>query len=122
MQEPAQTRSCIMSLTLFILLFGGLTIGPWFLMQHFYFERICQSYADAHHLENSRYSSAKRHSPEQCFFSGQRSVEVAQIVGWKHQVIRGLWMLYAPLGSFGLTFAILLAPWQKLKWPKNNRL
>ncbi|GAA5526522.1 hypothetical protein [Herpetosiphon gulosus] len=117
-----QQRTVIVRLGLFIGLFLSLLIGPALLMKYYYFERICQVYAQAQHFEGSRYSAGGRHSPETCFFESQNPVLVKQIVGWNHQVIRVLWGLYLPLGPLGLTVGIFLAPWEKLKWFKNSRL
>ncbi|MCA0353421.1 MAG: hypothetical protein LCH85_15620 [Chloroflexi bacterium] len=120
MRYPHQ-RTCVLRLSLFIILLASLLIGPALLMKFYYFERICQAYAQAHNFEGSRYSPSSKNSPEQCFFEGQRPVLVKQIVGWKHRVILVVWLLYQPFGAFGLTFGIFLAPWEKLKWFKNSR-
>ena len=99
--------------------FVALLLIPAVLMQQFYFERICQTYAQANNFGASRYSPATRNSPESCFFASQATIPVKQLVGWEHQVILGIWLIYRPLGAFGLTLLSFMVPWQKLKWRKN---
>ncbi|KPL85840.1 hypothetical protein [Herpetosiphon geysericola] len=103
-------------------LFVALLLIPALLIQHFYFERICAVHAQANGLGTSWYSPASRYSPESCFFANQGSIPVNQLVGWQHKLVLGIWLIYRPLGAFGLTLFIFMLPWPKLKRFKNIRL
>ncbi|XSG73920.1 hypothetical protein ACP8Y2_17210 [Herpetosiphon llansteffanensis] len=106
----------------FCSLFVALLLIPALLMQHFYFERICAVHAQANNLGVSWYSPASRYSPESCFFANQGSIAVNQLVGWEHKLVLAIWLIYRPLGAFGLTLFVFMLPWQKLKRFKNIRL
>ncbi|MBM7843104.1 hypothetical protein [Herpetosiphon giganteus] len=118
MQQHSNKR-IIKLLVGFCSVFVALLLIPALLMQQFYFERICTVHAQANQLGDSWYSPASRYSPESCIFANQGSIPVNQLVGWEHNVVLAIWLIYRPLGAFGLTLFVFMQPWQKLKRFKN---